>query len=195
NGISPRRLVEMTGFYALFFQVATWVSKVQSWFGKVGLAKLVWQSWFGKRMGHGTQIYLICLIFDQVNLRPVFLHHPSAMTARVSRTAVSQIYVDDKIKEYVLDLIIGTREPEGQGLAELRPLIAFGASPRAGIFMILAARAHAFLQGRGFVTPEDIKQIAPDVLRHRIITTYEAEAEEVTTDEIVRRLLARVEVP
>ncbi len=112
-----------------------------------------------------------------------------------ARTAVSQIYVDDKIKEYVLDLIIGTREPEGQGLAELRPLIAFGASPRAGIFMILAARAHAFLQGRGFVTPEDIKQIAPDVLRHRIITTYEAEAEEVTTDEIVRRLLARVEVP
>ncbi|MCA9963457.1 MAG: MoxR family ATPase [Anaerolineales bacterium] len=112
-----------------------------------------------------------------------------------ARTAVSQIYVDDKIKEYVLDLIIGTREPEGQGLADLRPLIAFGASPRAGIFMILAARAHAFLQGRGFVTPEDIKQIAPDVLRHRIITTYEAEAEEVTTDEIVRRLLARVEVP
>lgn len=112
-----------------------------------------------------------------------------------ARTAVSQIYVDNKIKEYVLDLIIGTREPAGQGLADLRPLIAFGASPRAGIFMILAARAHAFLQGRGFVTPEDIKQIAPDVLRHRIITTYEAEAEEVTTDEIVRRLLARVEVP
>lgn len=112
-----------------------------------------------------------------------------------ARTAVSQIYVDDKIKEYVLDLIIGTREPAGQGLADLRPLIAFGASPRAGIFMILAARAHAFLQGRGFVTPEDIKQIAPDVLRHRIITTYEAEAEEVTTDEIVRRLLAQVEVP
>ena len=108
---------------------------------------------------------------------------------------MTDIYVDDKIKEYVLDLIIATRRPEESGLSDLRPLIGFGASPRAGIFMILAARAHAFLEGRGFVTPEDIKQMAPDVLRHRVITTYEAEAEEITTDEIVRRILAQVEVP
>ena len=112
-----------------------------------------------------------------------------------ARQVVNDIYVDDKIKEYVLDLIIATRRPEESGLLDLRPLIDFGASPRAGIFMILAARAHAFLEGRGFVTPEDIKQMAPDVLRHRIITTYEAEAEEITTDEIVRRILAQVEVP
>ncbi len=111
-----------------------------------------------------------------------------------AREAVRDVYVDDKIKEYVLDLIGATRQPEGE-LENLRPLIEFGASPRAGIFMILAARAHAFLLGRGFVTPDDIKQIAPDVLRHRIIPTYEAEAEEVTTGLIVRRILEAVEVP
>ena len=111
-----------------------------------------------------------------------------------ARKAVKAIYVDEKIKEYVLDLIGATRQPEGQ-LADLRPLIEFGASPRAGIFMIMAARAHAFLHGRGFVTPEDIKQIAPDVLRHRVIPTYEAEAEEISTGEIVQRILEAVEVP
>jgi MoxR-like ATPase len=111
-----------------------------------------------------------------------------------AREAVRAIYVDEKIKEYVLDLIGATRRPEGE-LADLRPLIAFGASPRAGIYMIMAARAHAFLHGRGFVTPEDIKQIAPDVLRHRIIPTYEAEAEEISTGAIVRRILDQIEVP
>lgn len=112
-----------------------------------------------------------------------------------ARESVRHIYVDDKIKEYVLDLVLTTRQPSENGLAELRPLIAFGASPRASIYLILAARAHAFLQGRGFVTPEDIKQVAPDVLRHRIITTFEAEAEEVSTADIVRRILEQVEVP
>ncbi|MCA9959723.1 MAG: AAA family ATPase, partial [Anaerolineales bacterium] len=81
------------------------------------------------------------------------------------------------------------------GLSDLNSLIAFGASPRAGIYLIMAARAHAFLKGRGFVTPEDIKQMAPDVLRHRIITTFEAEAEEISTDQIVQRILDHVEVP
>jgi MoxR-like ATPase len=111
-----------------------------------------------------------------------------------AREAVRAIYVDNKIKEYVLDLIGATRQPAGE-LKDLRPLIAFGASPRAGIFMIMAARAHAFIQSRGFVTPEDIKQIAPDVLRHRVIPTYEAEAEEITTGEIVQRILDQIEVP
>ena len=103
--------------------------------------------------------------------------------------------MDDKIKNYVLDLVIRTRQPGNNGLADLNTLIQFGASPRASINLILAARAHAFLQGRGFVTPEDIKQIAPDVLRHRIITTYEAEAENITSDHIVRRILDYTPVP
>jgi MoxR-like ATPase len=112
-----------------------------------------------------------------------------------ARAAVRQVYVDEKIKDYVLDLVIRTRQPGNNGLADLNSLIQFGASPRASINLILAARAHAFLQGRGFVTPEDIKAIAPDVLRHRIITTYEAEAENITSDHIVRRILDYTPVP
>ncbi|MCA9873124.1 MAG: MoxR family ATPase [Anaerolineales bacterium] len=112
-----------------------------------------------------------------------------------ARQVVRQIYVDEKIKDYVLDLIFATRQPAKSGLATLAPLIDFGASPRASIYMIMAARAHAFLNGRGFVTPEDIKQIAPDVLRHRIVVSYEAEAEEVTSTDIVQRILDQIEVP
>ena len=112
-----------------------------------------------------------------------------------AREVVRQIYVDEKVKEYVLDIVRETRHPSTDGLSELRSLVAFGASPRASIYLIQAARAHAFLRGRGYVTPEDVKQLAPDVLRHRVITTYEAEAEEVTTDSIVRRILDHVEVP
>ena len=112
-----------------------------------------------------------------------------------ARRMVRRIYVDDKITEYVLDIVAATRHPSGEALEDLPQLIAYGASPRASIFMIEAARAHAFVKGRGYVTPEDIKQLAPDVLRHRVITTYEAEAEEVTSDDIVRRILDHVEVP
>ena len=112
-----------------------------------------------------------------------------------AREMVRRIYVDDKIKEYVLDIVAATRRPAGEALEDLPQLIAYGASPRASIFMVEAARAHAFVKGRGYVTPEDIKQLAPDVLRHRVITTYEAEAEEVTSDDIVRRILDHVEVP
>jgi MoxR-like ATPase len=112
-----------------------------------------------------------------------------------ARDMVRQIYVDDKIKEYVLDLVLTTRQPGTNGLADLNNLIDFGASPRASINLIIAARAHAFLKGRGFVTPEDIKQMAPDVLRHRIITSYEAEAENITSDHIVRRILDHTDVP
>jgi MoxR-like ATPase len=112
-----------------------------------------------------------------------------------ARDTVRGIYVDDKIKEYVLDIVSTTRNPANSGLAKLRPLIAFGASPRAGIFLIQAARAYAFLKGRGFVTPDDIKHLAPDVLRHRVITTYEAEAENVTSAMLVQEILNHVEVP
>jgi MoxR-like ATPase len=112
-----------------------------------------------------------------------------------ARKMVRHIYVDEKIKDYVLDLVFTTRQPGTNGLSELSTLINYGASPRASIYMIDAARAHAFLKGRGFVTPEDIKQIAPDVLRHRIIVTYEAEAENITTDHLVQRILDHTDVP
>jgi MoxR-like ATPase len=112
-----------------------------------------------------------------------------------ARELVRSIYVDGKIKDYVLDLVITTREPAARGLTDLASLIAFGASPRAGIAMIEASRAYAFMQGRGFVTPDDIKQIAPDVLRHRILLSYEAEAEGVTSDAIIRRILGFTPVP
>ncbi len=112
-----------------------------------------------------------------------------------ARDIVRQVYVDEKIKDYVLDLVVATRDPSVAGLDEIGNLISYGASPRAGIFLISAARAHAFLKGRGYVTPDDIKQLAPDILRHRVITTFEAEAQEVTSAEIVQRILDNVEVP
>jgi MoxR-like ATPase len=111
-----------------------------------------------------------------------------------AREAVASVYVDEKIKSYVIDIVFATREPERFGL-DLRPLIAYGASPRATIYLAQAAKAHAFLRGRGYVTPEDVKAIALDVLRHRVIVTYEAEAEEVTAEDIARRVLDRIEVP
>jgi MoxR-like ATPase len=112
-----------------------------------------------------------------------------------AREVVRGIYLDPKIQEYVLDLVFTTRQPEDHGLAELGPLIAYGASPRASIYLIAAAKAHSFLQGRGYVVPEDVKQVAIDVLRHRIIVTYEAEAEEITSLDIVQQILDQVEVP
>jgi MoxR-like ATPase len=112
-----------------------------------------------------------------------------------AREIVRQVYVDEKIKDYVLDLVIATRDPESVGLDDLRNLISFGASPRAGINLISSTRAFAFLKGRGYVVPDDIKQLAPDILRHRVITTFEAEAQDVTSDQIVQRILDSVEVP
>ena len=123
--------------------------------------------------------------------------HPVVDSAYIlsAREIVRQVYVDEKIKDYVLDLVIATRNPGAAGLNDLENLISFGASPRAGIFLIAAARAYAFIKGRGYVVPEDIKQLAPDILRHRIITTFEAEAQDVTSEQIARRILERVEVP
>ncbi|HET7322326.1 MAG TPA: MoxR family ATPase [Longimicrobiaceae bacterium] len=112
-----------------------------------------------------------------------------------ARRAIAGLYLDDKIGDYILDLVAATRDPKGSGLAELAPLIEFGASPRATLALASCARAHAYLRGRGYVMPEDVKAIAPDVLRHRVITTYEAEAEEVSADEVVRRVLAAVPTP
>ncbi len=111
-----------------------------------------------------------------------------------AREVVKEVYVDDKVKEYVLDLVRATREPEEYDLS-IAPLIANGASPRATLFLTRAARAHAFLRGRGFVTPEDVKTVGPLVLRHRIAVSYEAEAEELTSEDIVRSIFDHVEVP
>ncbi len=123
--------------------------------------------------------------------------HPvvGPQTIRHARDVVCKVYVDEKIKEYVLDLVFATREPAAHDLPDLEPLIAYGASPRATLYLIMAAKAYAFLKGRGYVMPEDIKQIAPDVLRHRVIVTYEAEAEELTGADVVQRILDEVEVP
>ncbi len=111
------------------------------------------------------------------------------------RKIINQIYVADKIKDYIVDVVFATREPAKHGLKDLAPLIEYGASPRASIALNLAARAHAFLRHRGYVTPEDVKAIGPDVLRHRIVLTYEADAEEVTSEQVVRRIFEVVEVP
>jgi MoxR-like ATPase len=125
------------------------------------------------------------------NVQPVV--SPEQILA--ARKLVREIYMDDRIKDYVLNLVTTTRQPAERGLKNLQPLIAFGASPRAGIYLIESARAHAFLRGRGYVIPDDVKELAADVLRHRIITTYEAEAENITSDDIIQQILARVEVP
>ncbi len=111
------------------------------------------------------------------------------------REVVRTVYIDEKIKQYILDIVFATREPAESDLAQLAALIEYGASPRASIYLALAAKAHAFLRGRGYATPEDVKVISPDVLRHRIILTYEAEAEEITTDDIIKTILENVKVP
>ncbi|MCK5218366.1 MoxR family ATPase, partial [bacterium] len=112
-----------------------------------------------------------------------------------ARKLVEQIYVDDKMQNYIIDLVFATREPERAGLKELKELISYGASPRATIYLTLAAKALAFLSGRGFITPEDVKTVGPDVLRHRTIVTYEAEAEQLSSEDIVKSVFDGVEVP
>jgi len=112
-----------------------------------------------------------------------------------ARSVINSIYVDEKIKDYIVDLVFASRQPEEYGLKDLKGLIAYGASPRASIYLTMASRAHAFLHRRGYVTPEDVKSIGLDVLRHRIISTYEAEAEEITAEDIVGRIFDTVEVP
>lgn len=112
-----------------------------------------------------------------------------------AREVVDEVYIDNKIEKYIIDIVYATRKPEEHDLNDLKPLIAYGASPRASINLKLAAKAHAFLRRRGYVTPEDVKAIGMDVLRHRVIVTYEAEAEEVTSEDVVRRVLNQVEVP
>ena len=112
-----------------------------------------------------------------------------------ARKVVDTVYIDDKIKNYIVDLVLATREPAAHGLEDLARFIDFGASPRASIYLALAARAMAFIQGRGYVTPHDVKSIGHDVLRHRVLITYEAEAAEMSVEEIIQQIFDRMPVP
>lgn len=112
-----------------------------------------------------------------------------------AREVINEIYVDEKVEHYIVDLIFATRDPDDYKITELEDLISFGASPRASINMNLAARAHAFMQHRAYVTPEDVRTVTLDILRHRIIPTFEAEAENITTEDIIKKILSNVQVP
>ena len=114
---------------------------------------------------------------------------------RRARSVVNEIYMDEKIEKYILDIVFATRKPEKYGLNDLSPLIQYGASTRATIYLNVASKAYAFIQGRGYVTPQDVKSIGPDVLRHRVIVSFEAEAEEKTSDDIIRKIFEEIEVP
>ena len=111
------------------------------------------------------------------------------------RRLVDQVNLRDRLEDYIVDIVMATRNPDQYGLKEMKPYIDFGASPRASIALNLASKCHAFMQGRSYVMPEDIKAIAPDVLNHRIILNYEAEAEEVTTSMVTEKILRTLPVP
>jgi MoxR-like ATPase len=137
------------------------------------------------------------VIMDRMGGEPPAPARPiiDASVVRRARQIVNSIYVDDKVKEYILDIVFATRDPLASRLQELVPYIEIGASPRATIALTRAAKAHAFIRGRGYVTPDDIKQVALDVLRHRIVTTFEAEAEEISASQIIQRIVNQTEVP
>ena len=116
-------------------------------------------------------------------------------TCCAPREIVKKIHMEDSVKDYIIDIVMATRDPAAAGLPHLKDYIEFGASPRASIFLNRAARAHAFLQHRGFVMPEDVKAIAPDVLGHRIIPSFEAEADERTSQSLLQELLDHIDVP
>ena len=127
---------------------------------------------------------------SDIQVNPVV--EPAAILS--ARRMVDEIYTDDKIKDYILSIVFATRDPEKYGL-NIKEYLRYGASPRATIALTIGARAHAFLQGRGYVTPQDVKSIAPDILRHRIIVSYEAEAEELTSEILINRILSEIPVP
>jgi len=134
-----------------------------------------------ERMGAGHSITVAPLLHPEVILE--------------ARDRISALYMDQKVTDYIVDLVRATRDPASVGMADLKPLIAFGASPRASLALAAGARAHAFLRGREYVVPEDVRALAPDVLRHRVVLTFEAEAENVTSDDVVTRLLEAVKAP
>lgn len=128
---------------------------------------------------------------DEVSVSPIVKPEDIIRTRKI----INDIYVDEKVENYVLDIVFATREPEKYNLPELKDLISFGASPRASINLVLASKAFAFLKRRGYVTPEDIRSVVMDVLRHRVILTYEAEAEELTAEDVIQKIIDKIEVP
>jgi MoxR-like ATPase len=126
---------------------------------------------------------------------PVATEVASIEQVRVARRIVNTIYIDDRVRDYIVHIVQATRKPRDYGLGELAPLVEYGASPRATLCLAMAARAHAFINHRAYVTPDDIKAIAMDVMRHRVAVTYEAEAEEVTSEDVVRRIFEYLPVP
>jgi len=136
-------------------------------------------------------------IVDRVVSAPLAEIRPVCTLEDIARlnSTYRMVYIDDKIKDYIINTVFATRFPADAGLGELKHLIQFGASPRASIFLTETAKALAFIRGRGYVTPEDVKTIGKDVLRHRIILSYEAEAEELTTDDIIAKIFDNIEVP
>ena len=128
---------------------------------------------------------------EKIEVRPI-LKSEDIMEAR---KVVRKVYLDEKIEQYIADIVFATRYPEKYDLKELKDMIGFGGSPRASINLALAARSYAFIKRRGYVIPEDVRAVAHDVLRHRIGLTYEAEASNMTSDEIISKILNKVEVP
>jgi MoxR-like ATPase len=112
-----------------------------------------------------------------------------------ARSVVNEVYMDEKVEKYILDIVFATRQPQKYGLDAIADLIQYGASTRASIFLSIASKAFAFIQGRGYVTPQDVKSIGPDILRHRVIISYEAEAEEKSSDDIIKKIFEEIEVP
>ncbi|MEK6623571.1 MAG: ATPase, partial [Bdellovibrionota bacterium] len=111
------------------------------------------------------------------------------------RQLVEQVFFDEKLYDYVANIVFATRNPESFNLKDIKHLIEYGASPRASIYLVKAAKAHAFLQGRGYVTPQDIKTIGADVLRHRVTVSYEAEAQNITSDDLILKIFDKIDVP
>ena len=127
----------------------------------------------------------------QISIKPVL----SPQMILKARSVVDEIYVDEKIEKYILDIVFSTRDPQSYKLDSLKDMIHYGASPRASIYLITSAKAYAFMQGRGYVTPQDVKSIGMDVLRHRVIVSYEAEAEGKTSEDIIKNIFDEIEVP
>jgi MoxR-like ATPase len=135
-----------------------------------------------RRMGHPTRTTAVRHVIGPDEIRRL-------------RTLVDSVYMDPKIEEYVLNLVFSTRFPERHGLSDIKGMIRYGASPRATIYLTIAGKAYALIQGRTYVVPQDIKSIGPDVLRHRVLLSYEAEAEDMTPDDVLKRIFDTIEVP
>jgi len=179
--LATQNPIEQEGTYPLpEAQVDRFLMKL-----KVGYPSKAEERQILERMGETTESEA------SATVRPVL----SPGQIRELRALVRSLYADDRLKNYLVELVAATRDPKSYKLAELGDFVAYGASPRATLALLSAARAHAFLEGRGYVVPEDVKSVALDVLRHRVLLSYEAEAENVTSDQVVSRILERVEVP